>query len=111
MMTPAKTRFIVTAAIGATVLLGTGLLLSACGKMGALDQAPPAYGSKAKSDWSVSKNAGGGDTATLENSSASRESERAKPDANAANRMKDPYRSNVPISAAPLEGFGNAEGH
>ena len=65
-------------------------------------------GKAAKSSYSVSKNAGGGDTATLDDTSASQETERAKPDINDVNKQKDPYRSNKKISEAPLEGFGNA---
>ncbi len=104
MMTPTQTRIVVIAALGATIALGA----SACGKVGNLEQAPPLYGKEAKASYSASKNAGGGDTATLENSSASRETERAKPDANDVNKSQDPYRSNKNVADAPLEGFGNA---
>lgn len=114
MMTPAKTRFVITTALGATLILGAALGLSACGKLGTLEEAPPMFGRDAKSSWSassgvsVSKNATGGDTATLDDSSASKESERAKPDANAKNKSPNPYAENKKISDAPLEGFGNA---
>ncbi len=104
MMTPAKTRFLVIAALAVVTAAG----VSACGKMGSLDQAPPLYGKAAQSSYSVSKNANGGDTATLDNSSASRATERAGPDANDVNKTPDPYRGNKNVADAPLEGFGNA---
>ncbi len=107
MMTPNKSRILVTTALTASAILGTALLLSACGKLGTLEQAPPLYGSDAKSSWSVSHNPGGGDTAT-NSSSASKDTERAKPDANGKNKMDNPYVGNKKIEDAPLEGFGNA---
>ena len=109
MMTPNKTRFLVTAALTATALLGGSMVLSACGKLGTLEQAPPMFG-KAKADWSTSKDSNGGITTTT-SSSASRDSERALPEATDTNKMSDPYRGNKKISDAPLEGFGNAESH
>ncbi len=117
MMTPAKTRFVIATALGATLILGAALGLSACGKLGSLQEAPPMFGRDAKSSWSasnsvsVSKNATGGNTATLDDSSASKESERAKPDKNDKNKSPDPYKGNKKVSDAPLEGFGNAESH
>ena len=106
MMTPQKSRLLVTSALIASAVLGASILLSACGKLGTLDEAPPLYGAKAKADWSAS-NPGGGSTAT-NSTSASKETEKAKPDANGKNQMPDPYTSNQKIQDAPLEGFGNA---
>ncbi|ESQ92993.1 hypothetical protein ABAC460_01710 [Asticcacaulis sp. AC460] len=108
MMTVNKTRFVTSAAVTATALLGAALLLSACGKLGTLEQAPPMVGDDAKASWSASKNANGGSTATLEDSSASNETERALPQADDDNKMEDPYRGNKKVQDAPLEGFGNA---
>jgi len=108
MMTPKQTRLVSSAALGGIALLGGALLLSACGKLGTLDQAPPMYGDEAKSSWSASKNPDGGSTATMEDTTASNETERALPDGNDKNKMEDPYRAHKKISEAPLEGFGNA---
>ena len=107
MMTAKKTRFVITGALAASALLAAVMGLSACGKLGTLDQAPPLYGDDAKSSWSVSHNADGGSTVTT-SASASRDGERALPDANDKNKMPDPYRGNKKIENAPLEGFGNA---
>ncbi|ESQ77169.1 hypothetical protein [Asticcacaulis sp. AC402] len=108
MMTVNKTRLITSAALTGMALLGGALLLSACGKLGTLEQAPPVYGDDAKASWSASKNAGGGSTATLDDSAAPNETERALPQADDDNRMDDPYRGNKKVQDAPLEGFGNA---
>ncbi len=107
MMTPQKSRFLVTSALIASALLGGSLVLSACGKLGSLEEAPPLYGADAKSDWSASNLPGGGNTATM-SSSASKDTEKAKPDANGRNAMDDPYVGNKKVEDAPLEGFGNA---
>ena len=53
------------------------------------------------------RRADGGTTVTT-SESASRDTERALPDANGKNTMPDPYRGYKKISDAPLEGFGNA---
>lgn len=108
MMTASKTRFVTSVALTGMALLGGAVLLSACGKLGTLEQAPPMYGDEAKASWSASKNAGGGSTATLEDTSAKTETERALPQANDDNKMEDPYRANRSVQDAPLEGFGNA---
>ncbi len=111
MMTRNKARFLVTAALTTSALLGGAMLLSACGKLGTLEQAPPVYGDKAKSDWSTSRDASGGVTTTT-SASASRDSERALPDGSTDNnKVTDPYRGNKKVADAPLEGFGNAESH
>lgn len=107
MMTPNKSRFVITSALAASALLAAAMGLSACGKLGTLDQAPPMFGDKAKSSWSSSQNSDGGTTVTT-SESASRDTERALPDANDKNKMPDPYRGNKKIENAPLEGFGNA---
>jgi hypothetical protein len=129
MMTLSKTRFLVTAALGASLVLGASLLLSACGKEPSLKTAPPMWGAKAKADWSAgvsssdsasnlsftdtsvsaSSLSGGGSEATL-SSSSSKATERALPDANGPNKTPNPYAGNKKISEAPLEGVGNAEG-
>jgi hypothetical protein len=99
MMTARKTRILMAVAVGGTLIL-TGL--SACGKLGHLEQAPPVYGQAAKSSWSASQLPGGGSEAT-NSSSASKESERALPDPNGPN--------NSPLGKpgkGGLEGFGNA---
>ncbi len=86
-------------ALGSAVLLAV-TLLSACGKQGELQVAPPILNSDAAAEWSASADPLNG---------ATRKTERALPDANSENRMADPYRQNVPVSKAPLEGFGNAQ--
>ena len=111
MMTPNKTRLVTTLALGA-VLIGASAL-SACGKLGNLEQAPPLFGrgaasSAAAAGPAVSKNASGGDTATLDDSNVKRETERAKPDKNARPTASDYYTNNTKVQDAPLEGFGNA---
>jgi hypothetical protein len=103
MKSPNKTRILIATAAGAALVL-TGL--SACGKMGHLEQAPPMYGKDAKSSWSASQTSGGGNEAT-NSTSASKETERALPDANGPN--------NSPLNKpgqgkGQLEGFGNATG-
>jgi hypothetical protein len=110
MLSRNKTRFVTVTALTASALLVAALGLSACGKWGTLEQAPPLYGAKAKADWSTSRNPDGGITTTT-SASSSRASERALPDKNAKNKMPNPYAGTTPISAAPLEGVGNAEGH
>jgi len=109
MMTPNKNRFVTGTALAVSALLTGAMLLSACGKLGALDRAPPMFGDKAKAEWSASSNADGGSTVTMPMSAqTSRATERAAPDYNQKNQMTDPYRSNQKIEDAPLEGFGNA---
>ena len=78
MMSPKKTRFVLSVALG-TALLGASML-SACGKLGDLEQAPPMMNKKAASEWSTSHNPDGGVTTTTD-SSTSRASEKALPDA------------------------------
>lgn len=85
-----KSRFVT----GTIIVLTASALLSACGKQGELQVAPPIFGDAASED---------------PLNGAPRKTERALPDANAENRMPDPYRQNVPVSKAPLEGFGNAQ--
>ena len=120
MMTPQKTRFLVAAALTGTVLAASALGLSACGKLGNLESAPPMFNEKAKAKWDVSHSgdsistsslSGGGNEATLEStSSTSKATEKALPDANGPNNMPNPYTQIGPNSP-PLEGTGNAEGH
>lgn len=121
MMTPQKTRFLVATALTGTMLAAGGLGLSACGKLGSLETAPPLYGAKAKAQWSQTHSgdtlsstsiSGGGNMTTLEpDSNTKKETEKATPDANGQNTMPNPYTANVPPSTAPIEGAGNAEGH
>lgn len=101
MMSPNKTRILIATA-GAAALILTAL--SACGKMGHLEQAPPLYGQAAKSSWSASQLPDGGNQAT-NSSSASKATERALPDANGPNNspINKPGQGN-----GQLEGFGNA---
>ena len=118
MMTPQKTRFLVAAALTGTLLAAGALGLSACGKMGALETAPPMMNDKAKARWDVSHSgdalsstslSGGGNMTTLEPTAATKkETEKALPDANGKNTMPNPYTAKT---SAPLEGTGNAEGH
>ena len=109
MMTPNKTRFLVTTALAASALLGLALGLSACGKMSPLETAPPMWGDKAKADWSASHE--GKSSSASSSDGIKRETERALPDPNGPNNSPDPYKGNKPISEAPLEGVGNDEGH
>ena len=109
MMTPNKTRFVTGTALAVSALLAGAMLLSACGKVGTLDRAPPMFGDEAKSEWSASSNPGGGSTVTMSmTSSTSRSTERASPDYNQKNKIQNPYTANKKIQDAPLEGFGNA---
>ncbi|ESQ85939.1 hypothetical protein AEAC466_01795 [Asticcacaulis sp. AC466] len=102
MMPPRKSRFVMLAALAAVA----SVAISACGKLGTLEQAPPIMNKKAEQSWSASKNADGGVTLTTD-SSSSRASERATPDADSSNSMENPYTVNKRIADAPLEGFGN----
>ena len=120
MMTPHKTRFLVAAALTGSFLAASALGLSACGKLGGLETAPPLYNEKAKAKWEESHSgdsisstslSGGGNMTTLSpTSSTSKDSEKAKPDANGQNNMPNPYTQIGPGSP-PIEGTGNAEGH
>jgi|GEM_PF-1138580 len=107
MMTPKKTRLVISIALGAA-LLGASLL-SACGKLGDLERAPPVMNKKAAAEWSTSRNPDGGVTTTTD-SSTSRTSERALPDADSKNSMENPYAVNKRIQDAPLEGTGHNTG-
>lgn len=120
MMTPNTTRFLVASALTGTLLVTAGLGLSACGKLGSLDTAPPMFNPKAKAQWEQSHSgdsvsstslSGGGNMTTLSpTASTSRETEKALPDANGKNNMPNPYTQIGP-SSQPIEGTGNAEGH
>ncbi|MFT4074597.1 MAG: hypothetical protein QM647_03630 [Asticcacaulis sp.] len=107
MMTASKARLLTIAALG-TALLGASLL-SACGKLGDLDRAPPMMNKKAKAQWSTSQNSDGGVTTTTD-SSTSRASEKALPDADGQNSVENPYTVNKSIQDAPLEGNGSNNG-
>jgi hypothetical protein len=107
MMSPKKTRFVLSVALGAA-LLGASML-SACGKLGDLEQAPPMMNKKAASEWSTSHNPDGGVTTTTD-SSTSRASEKALPDADSKNSMENPYAVNKRPQDAPLEGTGSNNG-
>jgi hypothetical protein len=107
MMSPKKTRFVLSVALG-TALLGASML-SACGKLGDLEQAPPMMNKKAASEWSTSHNPDGGVTTTTD-SSTSRASEKALPDADSKNSMENPYAVNKRPQDAPLEGTGSNNG-
>jgi len=102
-------RLLAAAALSGAVLAAS-LALSACGKLGTLEQAPPMFNRKAELSWSTSQNSSGGTTTTTDDS-RSANSEKAKPDANDMNRVPNPYTGAKSISDAPLEGFGNAEKH
>lgn len=111
MMTPAKTRIVTTLALGAVLIAASSL--SACGKLGTLEQAQPLFGRGASSTSSssapaVSENATGGNTATLDDTNAKRETERATPEKNARPKASEYYTRNQRVQDAPLEGFGNA---
>ena len=107
MMTVKKTRFVISVALGAA-LLGASML-SACGKLGDLERAPPVMNRKAAAEWSTSRNPDGGVTTTTD-SSTSRTSERALPDADSKNSMENPYAVNKRIQDVPLEGTGSNNG-
>lgn len=87
-------------AIGTALAMVAVAALSACGKQGELQVAPPMFNDEAAAEWSASNDPLNG---------AKRKTERALPDADGDNNMPDPYRQNVPVSQAPLEGFGNAQ--
>jgi hypothetical protein len=79
---------------GMAILFVAAATLSACGKQGELQVAPPLLSDSTSDD---------------PLNGAKRRTERALPDADGPNNMPDPYRQNVPVSQAPLEGFGNAQ--
>ena len=106
MMTPKKTRRAMTIVLGAALAAS---LLSACGKLGDLERAPPMMNKKAAAEWSTSQNPDGGVTTTTD-SSTSRATEKATPDADAKNSMENPYAVNKRIQDAPLEGTGSNNG-
>jgi hypothetical protein len=127
MMTPNTTRLLVAVALTGSVLAASGL--SACGKMGSLDTAPPMFNDKAKAKWdqthtgdalsssssgmavSSASLSGGGNQTTLEPTAGTKkETEKALPDANGKNNMPNPYTQIGPNSQK-IEGTGNAEGH
>jgi hypothetical protein len=120
MMTPNKTRFLVAAALTGSMLAASALTLSACGKLGGLETAPPMFNEKAKAKWEESHSgdsisstslSGGGNMTTLSpTASTSKATEKASPDANGKNNMPNPYTQIGP-SSQPIEGTGNAEGH
>ena len=107
MMTVKKTRFVLSVALGAA-LIGASML-SACGKLGDLEKAPPMMNKKAAAEWSTSHNPDGGVTTTTD-TSASRASEKALPDADSKNSMENPYAVNKRPQDAPLEGTGSNNG-
>ena len=107
MMTVKKTRFVISVALGAA-LLGASML-SACGKLGDLQKAPPIMNEKAAADWSTSHNPDGGVTTTTD-TSTSRASEKALPDADSKNSMENPYAVNKRPQDVPLEGTGSNNG-
>ncbi len=118
MMTPNKTRFLVAVALTGSMLAASALGLSACGKLGGLETAPPMFNEKAKAKWEESHSgdsisstslSGGGNMTTLSpTSSTSMSTEKATPDANGKNNMANPYTQIGPDSQK-LEGTGNAE--
>lgn len=77
--------------IMAVGLLGLSLALSACGREGPLEKAPPIFDKDGKP--------------------VARETEKAKPTAKQKNAMPDPYTRNVSVRDAPIEGTGNAQKH
>lgn len=106
MMTPKKTRLALTIVLGAALAAS---LLSACGKLGDLERAPPMMNKKAAAEWSTSQNPDGGVTTTTD-SSTSRATEKALPDADSKNSMENPYAVNKRPQDAPLEGQGSNNG-
>jgi predicted small lipoprotein YifL len=85
------------------ISLGLALALSvtACGRQGDLETAPPLWGERAKAEIAAKKKAEAEGKAT----------ERALPRAEYKNEMPDPYQQNKRVSDAPLEGTGNAQRH
>jgi predicted small lipoprotein YifL len=83
------TRLRIKAASGlALIILSTAL--TNCGKVGPLETAPAIFDKDGKP--------------------VKRENEKALPQAKDKNRSPDPYAGTAPISEAPLEGTGNAQG-
>ncbi|MEM9965364.1 MAG: hypothetical protein AAGC58_08455 [Asticcacaulis sp.] len=79
--------------------MGLGLTLSACGKQGDLETAPPLWGERARAEVAAKKKAQAEGKAT----------ERALPRGDQRNEMADPYQQNLKVSDAPIEGTGNAQ--
>ena len=73
---------------GAIFLVGG---LSACGRQGPLETAPPIFDKDGKA--------------------VKRDTEKAEPSAKQANQSPDPYTQNTSVRNAPLEGTGNAQKH
>lgn len=82
-----------------TLALFAVLSLTACGKRGDLEAAPPLWGERAREEVAAKKKAQAEGKAT----------ERALPRADQRNEMKDPYQENLKVSDAPIEGTGNAQ--
>lgn len=75
------------------LVIGCALILvglSACGRVGPLETAPPIFDKDGKP--------------------VARETEKSTPTANQVNQMPDPYQ-NTSVRQAPLEGTGNAQKH
>lgn len=82
------------------VAVAMGLGLSACGKQGDLDKAPPLWGKAAKAERDAIKTA----------EAQGKKTERALPRADDRKEPGDPYYSNnVKVQDAPLEGTGNSQ--
>jgi predicted small lipoprotein YifL len=71
--------------------LAIAVSMSACGREGPLEKAPPIFDKNGKE--------------------VKRETEKALPTAKGKNNSPDPYTTNVPVRSQPLEGTGNAQGH
>lgn len=70
-------------------VVALGLSLSACGREGPLEKAPPIFDKDGKE--------------------VKRETEKSLPGAKDKNKSPDPYTINKPIRNQPLEGTGNAQ--
>lgn len=96
-MTLMKSRVKTVLMAGAAA--GLMLSLSACGKQGDLETAPPLWGDRAKAEVEARKKAQAEGKAT----------ERALPRKEFKNEMEDPYQENKKVSEAPIEGTGNSQ--
>ncbi|WP_373295600.1 MULTISPECIES: hypothetical protein [Asticcacaulis] len=86
----------------AALILGVamGLGLSACGKQGELEKAPPLWGKEAKAEREAIKTA----------EAQGKKTEKSLPRASDKPAAADPYYSNnVKVQDAPLEGTGNSQ--
>jgi len=83
-----------------TVLLvcAAALALSACGKVGTLDQPGPLYGAKAKAKWEAQQKA------SAEAQAKTKQHDEDEPEPLPPDRIQDPYTMPGPARSHPIQG-------